>query len=161
MQIELRNVKYSAFASEETHCFRADIWIDGTKAGTAENQGHGGPTMIHPRALHERLDAYGATLPTISAYGMEIQPDGEILIGDLVNDWLIERDVRRAMGRKVLFTKPGDHRVFETKSMTADQKDRVLQRPDLMTALKADKVLNLLPLADAIALYKQAVDARA
>ena len=33
MKIELKALKYSDFASQETHCFHANIYIDGKKAG--------------------------------------------------------------------------------------------------------------------------------
>ena len=33
MKIELKNVQYAAFASEETNCFEATIYVDGIFAG--------------------------------------------------------------------------------------------------------------------------------
>lgn len=44
MQIELRKLSINTRLSEETVCFSADIFIDGTKAGYASNRGHGGST---------------------------------------------------------------------------------------------------------------------
>jgi hypothetical protein len=43
MKVELKNVKYSAFASQETHCFEATVYIDGKRVGTVSNEGYGGP----------------------------------------------------------------------------------------------------------------------
>tara|TARA_B100000530_G_C15750158_1_gene405280 strand:+ start:158 stop:700 length:543 start_codon:yes stop_codon:yes gene_type:complete len=43
MKIELKKLQYSEFASHETHCFQADIWVDGKKTLFAENDGRGGP----------------------------------------------------------------------------------------------------------------------
>ena len=50
MQFELRRVSYSATLSQETSAFTADIWVDGKKAGSAENHGTGGCTNIRPPA---------------------------------------------------------------------------------------------------------------
>lgn len=40
--IELRGIKRTAWASEETHCYQATLYVDGEKWGTVSNQGHGG-----------------------------------------------------------------------------------------------------------------------
>jgi hypothetical protein len=47
MQITLKNLKISKFMSEETTCFQATIYVDGKKAGMAQNDGHGGSTYCH------------------------------------------------------------------------------------------------------------------
>lgn len=39
----LKNLKYAAFASEETHCFEATVYVDGKRFCIASNEGHGGP----------------------------------------------------------------------------------------------------------------------
>ena len=44
----LTNIKYAAFASEETNCFQAKIKIGGKVVAECHNSGHGGCTDIHP-----------------------------------------------------------------------------------------------------------------
>jgi hypothetical protein len=63
MEITLKNISHNERLSEETNCFSATIYIDGKKAGEASNHGHGGPTMLHPRELEQKIDAYAKTLP--------------------------------------------------------------------------------------------------
>lgn len=46
MNIELKNIKYSQFASHETNCYQASIYVDGRKAGAVDNDGHGGEWMM-------------------------------------------------------------------------------------------------------------------
>lgn len=46
MKIELKKLSINLRMSEETTCFVADLYIDGLKAGTAENTGKGGMTSI-------------------------------------------------------------------------------------------------------------------
>ena len=163
MNIALRKIRYAAHASEETHCFSADVYIDGKKVGTARNAGHGGPTDIDPRALCQKLDAYGATLPPIvSSIPDNKDPSkfftysqsGETLIHDLLEDHLLEREIKRKMTTRILYTVPGKRGIFQTRTGKAAQVQRWLTDPALATKLKSDKVLNLLPLAEAIALCK-------
>lgn len=40
--LELRGVKYAAFASDETACYRATLYVDGRKFCEVSNDGHGG-----------------------------------------------------------------------------------------------------------------------
>lgn len=64
MNIELRKLSISVRLSEETTAFAADVYVNGTKAGYAKNDGQGGSTHVHiqPRDLHDRVEAYGKTL---------------------------------------------------------------------------------------------------
>jgi hypothetical protein len=41
--ITLKNLKHAEFASEETHCYSATVYLDGKRFCLASNDGHGGP----------------------------------------------------------------------------------------------------------------------
>ena len=111
MQIELRRVSYSATLSQETSAFTADIWVDGKKAGSAENHGTGGCTNIHPHALQQRLDEQGKTLPQVDIGSMSgsapsfIDQNGEWIVGRLLDDWILLRDLRKRLKNRVLYTR--------------------------------------------------------
>jgi hypothetical protein len=163
MKIEVRNVKFAAFASQETNCFEATIWIDGKRVGAARNEGHGGSTYIEPRACEERLNTYAATLPKVVTDMKDkddpsgfftYAPTGESLVDALVEEALVERDLKKALRKRILFTKPGKAGIFQTHVIKADRLALALTDPDLVQKLKADKILNLLPLAEAVVLYK-------
>jgi|688.fasta_scaffold513266_3 hypothetical protein len=47
-KLELKNVKFSEWNSEETNNFQAVVYLDGIKSGIAYNHGHGGPTDVDP-----------------------------------------------------------------------------------------------------------------
>lgn len=47
-KLELKNVKFSEWNSEETNCFQAVVYFNGVKSGMARNEGHGGPTDVYP-----------------------------------------------------------------------------------------------------------------
>lgn len=173
MKIELKNVKYSAFASEETACFHAVVWVGNEKAGTARNDGRGGCTIIEPHTLARQLDAYGATLPEKDLGDIDGQPysmkqTGESLIDDLLAKWLASRDLRSKMRCAILYTKaavPGS--LFEvTWSGASGQVKRkkvleIVSKPDQLEALKQtygmDKVLNTMAFDDALAIYSPEV----
>jgi len=63
VNIELKRFTTNARLSQETTAFAADVWVDGKKAGTAENDGHGGNTMVHlDPSVRTAVEAHGKTL---------------------------------------------------------------------------------------------------
>mgnify|MGYP001185901096 CR=1 FL=1 len=106
MNIELKNIKYSAFASQETNCFSASIYIDGHKRGTVENSGHGGCDNITPWQLGKEIEEYAKTLPSEEFEGHTLPESADTLIGGLLNKWLEDRDLKRLCKKNVLFRKP-------------------------------------------------------
>jgi len=107
MKIELKNIKHSEFASAETNCFEASVWIDGKRAGTVKNDGQGGPNMYHPWTLENVLNEYAKTLPPVNAFGYEIQDDADTLIHPILTAWLTNKENRRICARRTCFRKPG------------------------------------------------------
>lgn len=152
MKIELRNVKHAKFASEETECFEATIYIDGVKAGTAENAGHGGPTTISPYSLEKKIKTFTDTLPPTSYEGVELEMTPELYIDNLMYDWQIETSLKRKMKNRIMFTKFGKVGIFETKRMVSEQLAALLANPP--RTWEASQILNHLPIADALVIYK-------
>lgn len=119
-KIELKNIKYSGFASEETHCYQASLYIDGEKWGLVGNDGHGGPDYFHgdngrTYSDIDRLNKALAELPPFQLEGSEITlpQDLELICGGLVNEYLREKDFARAIKSKILFTKPDAQGVYQ------------------------------------------------
>lgn len=164
MKVELKNVKYIASMSEETHCFTATIYIDGVKAGEVSNRGQGGPNGYSRNGVEEKLNAYGKTLPPhISEYKdeqgktIEIPIDADIIIGDLMNAHLAEKELKRSLSKRILFTKLGEAGVYQTSTLSKEVMAKYLQQPEaLRKQLKqSDKILNLLPFAEALKIYTE------
>ena len=65
--IELRGIKRTAWASEETHCYQATLYVDGEKWGTVSNQGHGGCDVVE-------LEAEVAALRISDSLDMDWRP---------------------------------------------------------------------------------------
>ena len=116
--IELKNIKHTAWMSEETHCYQATLYVDGEHWGTVSNQGQGGCDDFHSET---KSDADFAELnsrikETYDPYtyeGYTLKKNLEMVCGDLVNQWLRDKDFNRAMKNKVLFTKPDTQGVWQ------------------------------------------------
>jgi hypothetical protein len=162
MKIELKNIKYSEFASHETSCYEATIYIDGKKAGIVENDGRGGCDHVTPWQLADEIDAYAKTLPPVVSKWIdpdtgkpaEMEQTHETIFGDILTDWLHAKDLKRAMSRCVMFTRE-DGRLYQATSMKKAALAKYLSESKLREALRAKEILNLLPFDRALEIYKQ------
>ena len=114
MKIELRSIKYAAFASEETHCHQSKLYVDGKHVADISNDGHGGADYVYwkngahvsEKQVNEWIKANdGPSIIKCGGKDMTIEHNLEIFCGNAINDFLTEREVSRAlrdMKRKVL-----------------------------------------------------------
>lgn len=158
--ITLKNIKHSEFASEETHCYQATIYVDGKKFATVSNDGCGGPDNVEPfsknwkdlQSLEERI---AATYPKWgSKYGGEdnMKMTLDILCGDLVNDWLRRKDFKKAM-RRVSYIKQGVEGVYQCPAKFKPSSDMIAAIKEKAAWAKGCTFLNELPEAEAMSLY--------
>ena len=140
MKLELKNIKYAVFASQETSCYAATIWVDDKKVGTVENNGCGGCDIIRPHAVEQRINEW-------------VAPEtAETIFGELLLAWLQERDLKRLLARRILFTR--NHRVLQTNSFSSSiELKKRLGEVGLLAKLNAEEILNLLPFPRALVLY--------
>lgn len=156
-KIELRNIKHTAWMSEETHCYQATLYVDGQRWGTVSNDGHGAMDRFDGingygwediRELNQRIKE---TVPPYEYEGKSLDQDLEMICGGLVNEWLRDRDFTKAMKSKVLFTKPeaqGIWQVAVKKPFTLETTLAVLRSKHPQYTYLAD-----LPVKEAKALY--------
>lgn len=88
MEISLKNIKHAAFASQETDCFEASVYIDGKRAGYVSNDGHGGSNNYFPPTLYKTLLDHCDTIPPDMA-GYRVSPDE--IIGNLFDAWRLKK----------------------------------------------------------------------
>jgi hypothetical protein len=63
VKIQLKRFTTNARLSQETTAFAADVWVDGKKAGNAQNDGHGGATLVRQDpSVRDRVEAHGKAL---------------------------------------------------------------------------------------------------
>ena len=154
--IELKNLKHSEFASQETYCFEASVYIDGKKAGTVSNQGCGGCHSYHPNTLYHLLKAEADKLPPeewdLGGQVLTMTPDADTIISELVTEALQAKDLKAGMRRRILFIGE-DGSVYETKTLEAAVLANQLRRPNIHEVLKTKTILNLLPFPEALSIY--------
>lgn len=160
MKIQLKNVKYAAFASEETACFEADIWVDGKKEGHVRNDVHDGCNWIEPMSLHYRIEAYAKTLPPMKLeFGgkvHEMEHSADSYISEILEDHLQEKELKKLL-KSHLVGRCTDGMIIKTRKLTPVQMEQFCKAKVPMGEPK-DKVvvLNYLPFEKALALYRGA-----
>ena len=165
MKIELKNIKYAAFASEETSCYEATLWVDGKKIGTVSNDGHGGcDNFLGDQAAYRLADQWcRANLLTrqytIEKDGFDAAPspqDLEELCGQLLEDHLITKDMAKIMVNNVLFHIPGRQGLFTRKYANKAKPDQSLY-DSVLGAHDGAVILNTLPREEALKIYKDSI----
>lgn len=160
MKVELKNVKYAEFNSEETNCFHATILIDGVIAGEVSNAGHGGPDEFRPWELQKRLEAYAKTLPPYTFEGETVPHNAETAIGELFDQWLLTRDLKKRITKKMLFTIKGKKGVFATSFKQPGALPKILADGPALNAFRQRHqcaiILNTLPFEEALRVYREA-----
>jgi hypothetical protein len=150
VKIELRKIKIAKFASEETLCFEAEVWIDGEKCGTTGNAGHGGGNRYQPHTLGEKLEAHARTLPDLQSEYGPLKMNADLLVSELVDDHLEKKDLERLLKRRIVFESRHKPNLWEAKKTgAAGEVEAFAKRPDVA------RVLNLLPFEEALRLYRE------
>ncbi len=160
MEIELKNIKHAAFASEETSCYSASLYVDGTKIGEVSNEGRGGPDLFRGNQeayakAKAKADAWcRANLPKWSLPEFsdeEHERDLEHHCNDLLGTWLITRDYKRLIKNKVLFTCPDEAGVFQIKYRGQFESAAAQVAARYPNA----RILNSLPLDEAVRIFRE------
>ena len=189
-------MKVAQFASEETTCFEATVYVDGKKFCRVSNAGKGGPNEYDPITFAER-DSFRGQYIKMREYGAQIDPkatdthqeaeaenearglttealgwdewqkayeQGRIVqtkeqvfdsaVDHALTRYLNEKDLKRAMKNRILFLKDG--KIMQTGWLTPAQ-IRAMKNPEWVEQagkqLEAEKVLNILPLDEALDLF--------
>jgi hypothetical protein len=132
MKIEIKNIKINKSFSEETICFKADVYVNGVKTAYASNDGRGGCTFYNryegKEALLEQAEAYAKSLPshTYEGFGkpMVIESDLEGIIDQAIDDKFnegerakAEKQLAKDMEKNICFGVPnsGSYRMIGYK----------------------------------------------
>ena len=154
MKLNLKNIKHTEWASEETHCYQAALYVDGKPVAIVSNDGHGGGDRDYP---HPKFEGdYRATMKAVHDYFQSLpnEPDEwladgvgvsvmeqclEFWCGDQVNDWLSARELKKKLKAGFLFQLADGVGVFTHK-----------ERPPYKAT-----ILNDLPFSEALAIWKE------
>jgi hypothetical protein len=116
MKVELKNVKYAAFASHETACFQATLYVDGAPFAIISNEGYGGSDSISPVKRGnadqfweqvQKVDLYMKTLVTSEQqanfkYGA---PYLEIWVAEQLDNFLLRKEMKRLLKSNIVIVK--------------------------------------------------------
>ena len=159
MKIELKNIKHSEMASHETNCYTASIYVDGKKAGTVDNEGYGGCDNISwdDRVFGLTVENWAEAQPKIKTEYGEMSYSLELLFGEIVNKWLIEKEVKRNLKKGLIVrdgdTPAGSWRIFNSP-LSQTQPKHLFDSLIMRGKLKADAIcLNVLPLNEAVKVW--------
>jgi len=123
MLIELRKLRIIKALSEETPCYTAEIWIDGSLAFHASNRGHGAADdyrqvgAITEQAINAWLRA---NRPARTVHGMTFEPDLEHEVARLMDEAEHLAKLRRRLRTHVLTIEDGEVYSFALKGRPAD-----------------------------------------
>ncbi len=163
MKLELKAIKHSAFASQETHCYNAALFVDGKPLTIVSNQGHGGcdDDYQHPkckltneeyRAKMMEVCNHFKAMPEVEhqsgTYKFMSQPSLEIWCGDQVNRFLSSKDLKRMMKTKVVLHCTADNEIYTIKRVY-----RPVNLPQIKQANNGHTVLNSLDFEAALELF--------
>ena len=147
MKLELKNIKHSSWASEETHCYQASLYMHGEPIAIVSNDGRGGcdRDYEHPKFKGD----YRASMKIINNYLKSLlDEDGdpqqlEFWCCDRVNDWLSARELKSKLKKGFLYTFVKEEGVYGSKVRPSRAQTNI------------SLVLNDIPFEDALALWKE------
>lgn len=162
--ITLKNVKHAAFASQETNCFEATVYVDGKSFCKVSNEGHGGPDsywkdgtasfslMEQTRRIGGELESNAVDTYEEAKAANEGKPfsafdDGtwintkqdafESAVGEALTLHLITKDIKKAIGNKkrMYFKVPTDP-VGELRYLSCRGAIDVTRRPKMVEQIR-------------------------
>ena len=159
-EITLKNIKHFEAGSQETHCYTATIYVDGTKFATVENNGHGGCDNVHPiaggwTAVNELEERIKATFPRIESEYFEdgMEPSLEIICGDLVNEFLLKKEFKKAM-RRISYVKTGEQGIYQLPAKYKPTPETIADVKATASWAKGVTFLADLPESEAMEVFK-------
>jgi hypothetical protein len=153
LRLELKAIKHSAFASQETYCYTAKLYVNGKAVAVVGNKGHGGCDDVHP--INGNFEDYRNTMKAVYKHfydmpevkdeklNFSMQPDFELWCGEQVTNFLYAKDLKRMLKTKTVVTKDG-------KCFTLARKD---EKTMMMAEGDGYKVLNRLTFDEALTEY--------
>ena len=161
MKLELKNIKHSEFASHETFCYEANVYVDGKPFAYVRNDGQGGSDHFEHDPRFKDLGIWKAVYINLmrfcaSEYAWE-SFDGRMVDGtiesachDLIADHLIRKDLNKAL-REPCYLEGNQivsYNVSSKRPNIFDKLRKQLDKPELV-------FLNELPKDEAFKMFKE------
>ena len=161
MNLEMKAIKFSEWASEETYCYQANVYLDGKPFAMVSNDGHGGCDREYShnkfkgdyRATMKKVDEYFKSLPNTDP--CEYFPEGieqtfEQWCHDQVCTYLYRKDLKKALKKAKVVKRKND----EGKMSLYDYGINVLSDA-IKHRWPEAVILNDLPEDEALAIWRE------
>lgn len=160
MQITLKNIKHSEFASQETYCYQASIYVDGKSSGTVRNDGFGGADHIvwNSKEIEQRVDAWVSEQPRMPLpwdKNETIEFSLEVMFGELIDQWLAEKEFKRVLRKGLIIinnnNEKGSYSLYKIPAFYKDKKAELFEKIVKLEMVNKDAIcLNILPIDKAM-----------
>ncbi len=167
MKIELKNIKHAAFASQETHCYSANLYVDGKKYAHVSNDGHGGADRVEwfvdaNRAGQVKDWLYENGNHSEFNDGRIMREDLEMRCCSLINEWIEDREAKKAM-RKITYVAPDRNGILTVYNLSANIKptaENIAKVQDADWWSDDHQMLNGMAFADFKARFFEVIESR-
>ena len=140
----IKNVK--TFRGMEGQGFNADLYKDGKKIAFVMDSAQGGCLDFEwiDRKEEKIINDYAKTLPKSKTFGIEIEMDADIIIDNLVNDYLLDKEYKRKCKNNVVFKtkedEEGSYNVVKAE-YNPDIKKRLMEKYPTITEFINERYL--------------------
>ena len=160
MKLELKNIKHSEFASEETFCYEATLYVEGKPFAQVSNDGKGGADYLYRDDRFLDGEAWNKCYALVKIHCADKfrweLGDGwregsiETACHELMADHLIRKDLNKALKEPCYLDNNQivSYNVSSKRPNIFDQIRRQLEKPDLV-------FLNELPKDEAFKMFKE------
>lgn len=159
MDISLKNVKYIAANSLDSHCFSATVYVDGKKSFVASDDGCGGnivfsgvPKHLNTLEMSRKLFDDSDCTKEEARYLRDNYL--EVVIGNLVNDFLARKEALRIL-KRISYIHGGE--IYSFKAKFKPTPENLAKVKQLDSWKKGSILLNELPKEEAIAAIRAAL----
>jgi hypothetical protein len=148
MEITIKNLKIAEFASQETLCFEATVYVNGKRSFTAHNNGHGGCNCYYPLkggdyAPVKEAEDWAKTQSLEFSFECLDQ-----IIDKAITVFEAEKNVKRMLKKLAIFD-DGKVYIYKCKSDHPTARNQIkVKRPNAI-------ILNDLALSEVVEIYNQ------
>ena len=160
MKLELKNIKHSEFASHETFCYEANLYVYGKPFAHVSNDGQGSADYLYRDDRFLDGEAWNKCHALVKIHCADkfrwtmgdgwIEGSIETACHELMTDYLIRKDLNKALKEPCYLDNNQivSYNVSSKRPNIFDQIRRQLEKPDLV-------FLNELPKDEAFKMFKE------
>ena len=158
-KIELKNIRYAAFASHETNCYEATLYVDGKRFAKVSNMGHGGDDIQEPIKPFTYADIRKLEETIAEEYpkwgsgwkfedGKQYDTNLDIVCGDLLTQWHVDKHIKKSLKKILYVQSEGDKDVWSMSAAAGAKNHGEAIRKKIKEKFPTAIILNDLPIEE-------------